>query len=106
MVKKENQGEKMEKTLQKRGDRLAQVTQRLELEILKSHHDTVLGNLLQLVLVEQRIAPGDFLTSSPTSFIPQLCEMAQSKKELIERCKMEAATKNSRGAHKDEKVWF
>lgn len=78
----------------------------LELEIIKSQQDTALGNLLQVVLVEQGIAPGDFLTSLPTSITPQFCEMAQSKKELIERCEVEAITRNRRDAHKDEKVWF
>lgn len=32
----------------------------LELEIIKKHQDTVLDNLLQVVMVEQGIGPGDF----------------------------------------------
>lgn len=42
------------------------------LEIFKSHQDTALGNLLQVVLVEHGIGPDDFLRSLPTSTIPQL----------------------------------
>lgn len=65
-----------------------------------------MSSLLQVVLVEQGVGPGDFLRSLRTSTIPQFYEMAQSKKELIERYKVEVVVKNSRDAHKDEKVWF